>query len=35
LTQTTHNDGVDEALRTCIETAVLELVKRYGAGGGS
>jgi curli biogenesis system outer membrane secretion channel CsgG len=32
-TQTTHNDGVDEALRACIETAVLELVKRYGSGG--
>jgi curli biogenesis system outer membrane secretion channel CsgG len=32
-TQTTHNDGLDEALRACIETAVLELVKRYGNGG--
>ena len=32
-TQTTHNDGVDEALRACIDTAVLELVKRYGGAG--
>lgn len=32
-TQTTHNDGVDEALRACIETAVLELVKRYASAG--
>jgi|HubBroStandDraft_1064217.scaffolds.fasta_scaffold17065_2 curli biogenesis system outer membrane secretion channel CsgG len=32
-TQTTHNDSIDEALRACIETAVLELVKRYGSGG--
>jgi curli biogenesis system outer membrane secretion channel CsgG len=30
-TQTTHNDSVDNALRQCIEAAVLELVKRYGA----
>jgi curli biogenesis system outer membrane secretion channel CsgG len=29
-TQTSHNEGVDEALRACIETAVLELVRRYG-----
>ena len=29
-TQSTHADGVDEALRECIDAAVLELVKRYG-----
>jgi curli biogenesis system outer membrane secretion channel CsgG len=29
-TQTSHNEGVDEALRACIEAAVLELVHRYG-----
>jgi len=28
--QTNHNDGVDAAVRACIEAAVLELVKRYG-----
>jgi curli biogenesis system outer membrane secretion channel CsgG len=28
-TQTTHNDGVNAALRQCIEAAVLELVERY------
>lgn len=28
--QHTHNDGVDAALRACIEDAVLELVKRHG-----
>ena len=27
--QHSHNDGVDAALRACIEDAVLELVKRY------
>jgi curli biogenesis system outer membrane secretion channel CsgG len=29
-TQSTHADGVDEALRACIDAAVLELVTRYG-----
>ncbi len=29
-TQSTHHDSVDRAMRACIETAVLELVKRYG-----
>jgi curli biogenesis system outer membrane secretion channel CsgG len=28
--QSNHNDGVDAAVRACIEAAVLELVKRYG-----
>lgn len=28
--ETTHNEGVDRALRECIDAAVLELVRRYG-----
>lgn len=28
--QTTHNEGVDRALRECIDAAVLELARRYG-----
>lgn len=32
--QTQHNDGVDAAVRACIEAAVLELVHRYGTQGG-
>jgi curli biogenesis system outer membrane secretion channel CsgG len=31
--QTQHNDGVDAAVRSCIEAAVLELVHRYGPQG--
>ena len=33
--QTQHNDSVDAAVRACIEAAILELVRRYGAQGGS
>lgn len=28
---TSHNEGIDRALRACIETAVLELARRYSA----
>jgi len=33
-TSSSHNEGVDEAVDACIDAAVLELVRRYGAGGG-
>ena len=29
--QSNHTDGIDAAVRACIEAAVLELVKRYGS----